>query len=251
MGELARYRLFLSFLAVPVVVIVLIVVLLVNAFGGDGNETPPSEQQTAVAQVEPTLAISVVTVAPAQTSPPADASATVTPTVTPLAIATATNTPVPPPVEPTPTTGAAAATPASAPRGTAQEYEVQPNDTLSEIADSFGLTSAELAEANDIENPDEIQVGDILIIPATASGDERTPAATPTPTPTPISATVDPEEGLNVREEPTTDSGVLEVLLGSAEILLTGTRQTIGDIDWVELVDGGWVQSQYLTIEGE
>ncbi len=248
MGELARYRLFLSFLAVPVVVIVLIVVLLVNAFGGDDNETPPTEQQTAVAQVEPTLAISVVTVAPAQTSPAADASATVTPTATPLAIAAATNTPVPPPVEPTPTTGAAA-TPASAPRGTSQEYEVQPNDTLSEIADSFGLTSAELAEANEIENPDEIQVGDILIIPATASGDDRTPAATPTPIPT--SATVDPEEGLNVREEPTTDSDVLEVLLGGAEILLTGTRQTIDDIEWVELVDGGWVQSQYLTIEGE
>ena len=248
MGELARYRLFLSFLAVPVVVVILIVVLLVNAFGGDEEGASPGEQQTAVAQVEPTLDISVVTVAPAQSSP--QANATVTPTSTPLAIASSTDTPVPPPVESTPT-AAAAATPASAPDGAPQEYEVQPNDTLSEIANSFGLTSAELAEANNIENPDEIQVGDILIIPAAAAGGERTPAATPTPTPIPISATVDPDEGLNVREEPTTDSDVLEVLLGGAEILLTGTRQTIDDIEWVELADGGWVQSQYLTIEGE
>ena len=247
MGELTRYRLFLSFLAVPVVVVILIVVLLVNAFGGDEEEASPGEQQTAVAQVEPTLAISVVTVAPAQTSPQANANATVTPTSTPLTIATPTNTPpAQPPVQPTPTAAAAARA-----LGTGQEYEVQPNDTLSEIANSFGLTSAELAEANQIENPDEIQVGDILIIPPAPADRESTPAATPTPTPTPISATVDPDEGLNVREQPTTDSDVLEILLGGAEILLTGTRQTIDEIEWIELVDGGWVQSQYLTIEGE
>ncbi len=243
MGELARYRLFLSFLAVPVVVVVLIVVLLVNAFGGDEEGAAPGDQQTAVAQVEPTLAISVVTVAPAQASP--NANSTVTPTTTPLAIAPSTPLPAAA-VESTPTA-------ALAPAGTTetQEYEVQPNDTLSEIANSFGLTSAELAEANQIEDPDAIQVGDILIIPPAPADREIAPAATPTPTPTPISATVDPDEGLNVREEPTTDSEVLEILLGGADILLTGTRQTIDDVEWVELVDGGWVQSQYLTIEGE
>ena len=246
MGELSRYRLFLSFLAVPVVVVILIVVLLVNAFGDNEKEAAQGEQQTAVAEGEPTLAISVVTVAPAQTSP--NPNATVTPTSTPLAIATPTNTLASPPVEPTPTTAAA---PAPVSSTEPQEYEVQPNDTLSEIANSFGLTSAEVAEANQIENPDEIQVGDILIIPPAPAGREIAPAATPTPTPTPISATVDPDEGLNVREDPTTDSDVLEVLLGGAEILLTGTKQTIDEIEWVELVDGGWVQSQYLTIEGE
>ena len=238
MGDLARYRLFLTFVAVPVVVIVLIVFLLVNAFGGDEQAAAPTEDKQSEVLVPPTLAISVVTVAPNAASP----GATVTPTSTALALATSTPTPTPqPPTE----------TPAPTPTSTPQEYEVQPDDTLSEIADSFGLTTSELAAANEIEDTDDIKVGDILIIPPPASGGERTPLPSPTATPTPISATVDPAECLNVREEPTTDTEVLEILPESAEILLTGTRQTIDDIEWVEIVDGGWVQRQYLTIEGE
>ncbi|MGQ9572803.1 MAG: LysM peptidoglycan-binding domain-containing protein [Dehalococcoidia bacterium] len=56
------------------------------------------------------------------------------------------------------------ATPSPTPiRGT---YEVQRGDTLSEIADRFGVDMETLAEANDIADPDLIHPGQVLIIPA-------------------------------------------------------------------------------------
>ena len=239
MGDLARYRLFLTFLAVPVVVIVLIIILLVNAFGGDEQATTPASENQSEVLIRPTLAIAVVTVESGATL----TGGTVTPTSTAVTLPVSASTPQPTP-EPT-------ATPAPTPTRTTQEYEIQPDDTLSEIADRFGLTTIELAAANEIENSDDIRVGDILIIPPPPAGGERAPLPTPTATPTPISATVDPAEGLNVREEPTIESEVLEIVPEGSEILLTGAGQTIDDIEWVEIVDSGWVQSQYLTIEGE
>jgi LysM repeat protein len=52
-----------------------------------------------------------------------------------------------------------------APAPTPVTYEVQPGDTLSEIAQRFDTTVEALAEANDIEDPDVIFPGDILKIP--------------------------------------------------------------------------------------
>jgi len=52
---------------------------------------------------------------------------------------------------------------------------------------------------------------------------------------------------LNVREEPTTDAAVLRVVLVDEVLDLTGQSTTVGDVEWVELQDGGWVQSQFLT----
>jgi hypothetical protein len=71
-----------------------------------------------------------------------------TPTPTP-AVATPTPEPTPPPA-PTP-----------------QVYVIKEGDTLSKIAQSFGLTLDELLAANEgtIENPDRIVVGDEIIIP--------------------------------------------------------------------------------------
>jgi LysM repeat protein len=77
-----------------------------------------------------------------------------TATVTPAATATPRTTP-----EATPE-----ATPSPTPiRGT---YEVQAGDTLSGIADQFGVDLEALAEANDITDPDLIYPGQVLIIPA-------------------------------------------------------------------------------------
>ncbi len=240
MGNIARYRLFLTFLGVPIVVVVLIVVLLNNVLRG-GDEEPGGTIQApeTPALVAPTRALVESTSSPATVA----ADATVTPTPSPLPVAASTPTPGPPP-PPTPT-------PTAAPTITPDEYEVQPDDTLSDIAELFGLTTEELAEINEIENVDDIRVGDKLIIPQPASGGQRTPRPTATATPTPIPAIVDADEGLNARADTTTDSEVLEVLPSGAEVLLTGERVTIDDIEWVALVDGGWVQSQYLTIEGE
>lgn len=52
----------------------------------------------------------------------------------------------------------------------ADEYSVREGDTLSEIADRFGLTVEELAEANDIVDPDLILSGQVLLIPGAAPG---------------------------------------------------------------------------------
>lgn len=57
--------------------------------------------------------------------------------------------------------------PGSDPAGTAEAetYTVQPGDTLAEIAARYGVDLNALAEANNIENIDIIEVGQVLIIP--------------------------------------------------------------------------------------
>jgi LysM repeat protein len=57
------------------------------------------------------------------------------------------------------------------------EYRVKPNDTLETIAAQFNSTAEAIAEENEIEDPNSIGVGQILIVPVNI--------ATPTPTFTP------------------------------------------------------------------
>jgi murein DD-endopeptidase MepM/ murein hydrolase activator NlpD len=64
--------------------------------------------------------------------------------------------------------------PAAAQESTETIYIVQPGDTPSSIALRYGLTTAELAAANGLINPDLIYTGLKLTIPASAA-----PAATP------------------------------------------------------------------------
>lgn len=51
------------------------------------------------------------------------------------------------------------------PAGTVESYTVQAGDTLAEIAARYGVDLNALAEANNIENIDVIEVGQVLIIP--------------------------------------------------------------------------------------
>ncbi|MEY4174952.1 MAG: LysM domain [Actinomycetota bacterium] len=44
-------------------------------------------------------------------------------------------------------------------------YEVQSGDILSKIAESFGVTQADLMSVNGIDDPDHIEVGQVLKIP--------------------------------------------------------------------------------------
>lgn len=69
------------------------------------------------------------------------------------------------------------------------EYQVQPGDTLESIAAQFSSTAEAIAEANDIEDPNSINIGQILLIPVNI--------ATPTPsfTPNPNLATATPTTG--------------------------------------------------------
>lgn len=49
------------------------------------------------------------------------------------------------------------------------EYTIQSFDTLSSIADQFGTFVNELVEANCIENPDVVRVGQVLLVPGDVS----------------------------------------------------------------------------------
>ena len=91
-----------------------------------------------------------------------------TPTDQPSAIPSPTPTAAPTPV-PTPTpiaepTLAPTAEP-TAPPPQQQTYTVQQGDTLSLIAQRFGTTAAAIQAANAIQNPNEIFIGQVLVIP--------------------------------------------------------------------------------------
>ncbi len=77
--------------------------------------------------------------------------------------------------------GGPRATPTASLRDNTGEYEIQLGDTLSEIAERSGLSEAEIAEINEIENVDRIQVGDVLRIPSPTPSTVRAPSASPTP----------------------------------------------------------------------
>lgn len=91
----------------------------------------------------------------------------VVPTLEPTALVpAATDTPVLPDPTPTPVV-----------------YVVRPGDSLSAIALRFGVPTEKLVEANGIENPNLIEVGQKLVVPGPTSA--PTPTAPPTITPTP------------------------------------------------------------------
>jgi len=76
----------------------------------------------------------------------------------------------PTPSAPTPPTPTAPATPsptvpAPMPPSEVITYTIQAGDTLSGIAAEFGVTVDAIAEANDIEDPSLIRVGQVLVIP--------------------------------------------------------------------------------------
>ena len=94
-------------------------------------------------------------------------------TPTPKATDSATNTP----------------RPAVTPREGATTYTVQSGDNANDIALRFGITVEELAAANNttVDGLRSLQVGDVLVIPASSA--TATPIATEEPTSTPPTAT--------------------------------------------------------------
>ena len=104
-------------------------------------------------------------------SPPADEASIQPPqemaTNTPAFLETATATPpaaTPDPKEtPAPPAEPGEPTPAGEP-GT-MEYEVQPGETLSEIAANFGVTVAEIIALNPGIDPDNVGAGEVILLP--------------------------------------------------------------------------------------
>lgn len=85
---------------------------------------------------------------------------------------TAPLSPMPPPTfPPRPETASVPETPAPL------QHVVQPGETLFGIAAAYGVSLAELIEANHIQNPDLIRPGEVLVIP----GRTATGAVFPTP----------------------------------------------------------------------
>lgn len=91
------------------------------------------------------------------------ASATPSATASPIASATPSQSPSPSPTPmPTPLPSVAPTAPPPPPQET---YVVQEGDTLAAIAQRFGTTVSALQAANDIDDPDQIVIGQVFVIP--------------------------------------------------------------------------------------
>jgi LysM repeat protein len=56
-------------------------------------------------------------------------------------------------------------------------YTVQPGDTLSSIAQKLGVSTTDLANANNISDPNQLRAGQVLQVPGAATGTTAAPAA--------------------------------------------------------------------------
>ena len=59
-----------------------------------------------------------------------------------------------------------------APPEGSETYVVADGDTLSDIASDYGVTTEEIVSANQLDSPDDLQVGDELAIPPPAEDEE-------------------------------------------------------------------------------
>jgi LysM repeat protein len=102
-----------------------------------------------------------------RTTTPSTRTPVRTTTTTTAAPSSAPSTSSAPSSAPTPTTAAAPAATAAAtkPATSGQKYVVQAGDTLSDIAEKFGVTIQALIDANKLENPNLLLPGQELIIP--------------------------------------------------------------------------------------
>ncbi len=68
--------------------------------------------------------------------------------------------------------------------GATGKYTIKPGDTLSGIAQEFGITVEELVKLNNIVDPNQIQAGQVLTVPAKGAPTSAPgPTASPTPGP--------------------------------------------------------------------
>ena len=113
------------------------------------------------------------------------------PTNTPIEQVHFDVTPVPSPTPEPPT-----ATPAPLPPGVTPgpggtvTYTIKAGDTLSGIADQFGITVEDIVKTNNIADPNAIQAGEVLVIPVGAAtpAAAATATAVPSPAETPTTA---------------------------------------------------------------
>jgi LysM repeat protein len=99
------------------------------------------------------------------------------------------------------------------------EYRIQPGDTLGDVAVRFDVTVDDLMEANGITDPDRLEVGQTLIIPASESVE-------PTQEPPPDEET----EPVEITETPVPPTQTPPVVTGEAKVLIDSVVGA-GDLD--------------------
>lgn len=80
-----------------------------------------------------------------------------------------------PATRPSPTAATVPARPSPSPSPEDETYAVESGDTLSEIAQRFDTTVEAIVEANDLDDPDTLSIGDELTIPP-----DQSPSGQPT-----------------------------------------------------------------------
>lgn len=92
---------------------------------------------------------------------------------------------------------AASATPKVVAPSDSAAYEVKPGDTLAAIASNYGTSVSELTKANNLSNPNQLQISQKLKIPA-ASIEQKATSQTPVATnPTVVQSSVASKPGIN------------------------------------------------------
>jgi len=127
-------------------------------FGRSATPTPTPDLKATVDALRVQIRAEIVATITAE-------APTITPTFTPTAAPTVTPTPTPTAAPTRTPTATATGTPTPTPEATPVVYTVQPGDSLGKIAREYGVTEEALVTANDIEDPDQIWVGQVLVIP--------------------------------------------------------------------------------------
>ena len=238
MKSMRQYRLFLTLLVVPVLVIVLVAALIV-AISRSGEE----EGSVALSTDRmPNAATNTVTGSAAPSVKPSAATIVIPPTQTPVpeptpVAASSPKTEATPTAPPLPI-------PTPNPEGPVK-YEVKQTDTIFTIAVQFGVSVADLVEFNELPDEDFIFVGQVLEVPTDPAQIIERRESKPKPT----TGVVIPAEGLNVRDQPNTETGVIQYVVGGGtELALTGVSKELEGIKWWEVEEGNWVQGQYLEL---
>lgn len=124
----------------------------------------------------------------------------------------------------------AESSPTPTPLQNVEEYEVEVDDTLGEIAAKYGLSVEEIMQVNGLSDPDAISAGLVIYIPVTP---ETPPTNTPAPTATKI---------VDLNATPDTKSGTAGVVINSVIGVgdITQERVFISRTGVGELNMAGW-----------
>ncbi|MCS7283102.1 MAG: LysM peptidoglycan-binding domain-containing protein [Anaerolineae bacterium] len=97
-------------------------------------------------------------------------------------------------------------------------HVVQPGETLFSIATTYGVSLAELIEVNQIQNPNLIRPGEVLIIPGRTVTGVSSPGSTATPGPPIPLATAPPRPALPTLTPSGTPAVEIAAVLGAGDL---------------------------------